>query len=81
MFLEMRVLTQYLGALINKNQIFRGRLDERAPIGRRALNRIIKVMHSRLMTLDSMKIIVKPGVRGGKTTKLVKDKWTVFCEN
>ena len=47
----------------------------------RALNRIIKVMHSRLMTLDSMKITVKPGVRGGKTTKLVKDKWTVFCEN
>ena len=33
------------------------------------------------MTLDSMKIGVKPGVRGSKTTKLEKDKWTVFCEN
>ena len=29
MLLEMRVLTQYLRALINKSQICRGRLDER----------------------------------------------------
>ena len=61
-----------------KSKLERGVYSRRALIGTRALNRIIAIMHTRPMTLSSTKRSVKPRIRGGKATKLVKDGWTLF---